>query len=295
MDDRSGESQLLDTENLPLDLGKLGTVTQADLVIPGVYEAVLENYEMGLGVEAFIVLQDAADISETAKQYGKADPDHPGFLVYSEDETGNTQYIIYYELARYKILHHLPIPEGEDLQSIAAFGREMYPGYFGGYPVPRLTPWGVTTRNKIIANGLFWLETEQCRRGLAVAYPKYDDLSDGARGLAVQFDDGLAYTEEQMPGYLFFREEDSCVPVYELSSVIPKEQLCCGINRFALMNAVYQYHPEYAALHNLTEQAGRNASAELLLQMLDIEIELNSPPERLISLTSQVGTEFITF
>ena len=123
MDDRSGESQLLDTENLPLDLGKLGTVTQADLVIPGVYEAVLENYEMGLGVEAFIVLQDAADISETAKQYGKADPDHPGFLVYSEDETGNTQYIIYYELARYKILHHLPIPEGEDLQSIAALGN----------------------------------------------------------------------------------------------------------------------------------------------------------------------------
>ena len=64
---------------------------------------------------------------------------------------------------------------------------------------------------------------------------------------------------------------------------------------FALMNAIYQHHPEYAALHNLTEQTGLNASAELLLQMMEVDIEPSSSPERLISLSSQAGTDFIVF
>lgn len=58
-------------------------------------------------VEAFIVLSNAEEISTAAKQYGKADPDYPGLLVYLGDETGNTEYIVGYELFRYQILHHL--------------------------------------------------------------------------------------------------------------------------------------------------------------------------------------------
>jgi len=33
------EIQLLSPENLPLDLGELGVVTEAEAIIPGVYEA----------------------------------------------------------------------------------------------------------------------------------------------------------------------------------------------------------------------------------------------------------------
>lgn len=289
------EAKLLGKENLPLDLGRLGMVTQAELVLPGIYDAVLKNEETGLGIEAYIVLQSAAGISDAAKQYGKADPEHPGFLVYSENETGNTRYIISYELVRYKILHHIPLLAEEDIRDTAAFGAEMYPGYFGGFPVPCQTPWGHTVRNKVIANGVFWLETERCQRGLAVAYPLYGDLSDGARGLAESLDDGSVCSDENMPQYLFFREADSSVPAYELISALQQEKLCCEINRLALMNAIYQHHPEYAALHNLTEQAGLNASAELLLQMLEVDIEPSSSPERLISLSSQAGTDFIVF
>lgn len=171
-------------ENLPLDLGQLGIVTEVELVMPGVYEAVLENSETGVAAEAYIVQKTAAGISATAKEYGQFDPDYPELLVYLENATGNTRYIIDYELFRYKMLHNLPLTEEESIRNIAAVGAEMYPGYFGSYPVPFLTPWGCTTRNKIITNGLFWIETDQRLRGLAVACPKYDDLSDGARGLA---------------------------------------------------------------------------------------------------------------
>lgn len=147
-------TDLLAPRNLPLELGELGTVTEAELIMPGVYDAILECSETGLAVEAFIVLSNAGEISAAAKRYGKTDSDYPDLLVYSENETGNTRYIVGYELFRYKILHHLPLLEGETIRGIAAVGAEMYPDYFGRYPVPFHTPWGCTTRHKIIANGL---------------------------------------------------------------------------------------------------------------------------------------------
>lgn len=289
------ETQLFAPENLPLDLDELGMVMEANLVIPGVYDAVLEQSETGLAIEAYIVLKNVTGLSDIAKKFGKPAPGYPCLLVYLEDEVGDTKYIIDYELFRHRILHRLPLPETDNIRSIAAIGAELYPGYFGYYPVPFLTPWGCTTRNKIIANGLYWLETERCQRGLAVAYPKYDDLSDGARGLAEQFDDGSARTNDQMPGYLFFRDEDSCVPLFELvfasnGSDVP------SINRAALMNAVYQFHPEYAAQYNMAEQAGANDGIGQFFHMLGFDdVELQSSPERLISLTAQAGTEFIDF
>ena len=289
------DMDLLSLGNLPLDLGDLGTVTEAALAMPGVYDAILECSETGLAVEAFIVLSNAGDISAKAKRYGKAVPDHPGLLLYLEDETGNTRYIVGYELYRYQILHHLPLPEGETIRSIAAAGAEMYPDYFGRYPVPFHTPWGCTTRHKIIANGLYWLETEQFQQGLAVACPKYDDLSDGARGLAERFLGGLAHTEGEMPGYLFFIETNSSVPLFELVSAIPKGQMCCEVNRAALMNAVYQHFPEYAAQHNLSEQAGLNDGLGQFLHTQGINMELKSAPERLICLTAEAGTQYIDF
>lgn len=286
------EMQIFAPEGLPLDLGELGVVTEADLVMPGVYDVILENSETGVVVEGFIVLRSAVDISDMAKRYGKSNPDYPELLIYTEDSTGNSRYIIGYELFRYRILHQLALPEGESIRSIAAIGAEMYPEYFGGYPVPLLTPWGYTTRNKVIANGLYWLETEQCQRGLALASPIYDDLSDGARGLAERYDND---SSEYAPAYLFFRESDSCVPLFELLSEMRKERLYCEINWAALMNAVYHCHPEYAAQHNLAEQVGLNDGFGRFLHTMGLEVELRSSPERLLSLTAQAGREFIDF
>lgn len=171
----------------------------------------------------------------------------------------------------------------------------MYPDYFGRYPVPFYTPWGCTTRHKIISNGLYWLETEQCRQGLAVACPKYDDLSDGARGLAELLHDDSSKADIVVPGYLFFTEANNSLPLFELVSAIPKEQLCCEVNRATLMNAVYQHFPEYAAQHNLAEQAGLNDGLGQFLHTQGIDVELKSDPERLISLTAEAGTQYIDF
>lgn len=61
------------------------------------------------------------------------------------------------------------------------------------------------------------------------------------------------------------------------------------------MNAVYLHFPEYAARHNLAEQAGLSNGLGQFLHTQGIDVELKSDPERLISLTAQVGTQFIDF
>jgi len=288
------ETKLLEPENLPLNLGELGIVTKAEIVMPGVYEAVLEQ-ETYLNVEAYIVLKSATGIPNSARRYGEKVEGYPDILLYKEGRNKNPRYIIAYELFRYKILHHLPLPKDETIQEIAAYGAEMYPDYFGDYPVPFLTPWGCTTRHKIIANGLFWLETEQCQRGLAVACPQYDDLSDGARGLAEKFSGSLAFLESQEPRYLFFREADSSVPLFELLSVKPAKQILSPLNGPALMNAIYQNHPEYAAMYNMAEQSGQNDGFGLFLNAVGIPSELHASKDCMIQLSPQAGTEYIEF
>lgn len=43
----------------PLDLGGLGIVIEAELVMPDVFDTVIEDRETGLAMEAFIVSQNA--------------------------------------------------------------------------------------------------------------------------------------------------------------------------------------------------------------------------------------------
>lgn len=275
----------------PLDLGGLGIVIEAELVMPDVFDTVIEDRETGLAMEAFIVSQNAENISAAAKRYGMTDPEYTELLVYREDSTGNTRYIIEYELFRYRVRNHLPTPDGDDIRTLAAIGAELYPEYFGRYPVPCLTPWGCTIRHKVLSSGLFWLETEQFQQGLAVAFPKYDDLSDGARGLAECGDDGPASTDGQIPAYLFFREHDSAVPLFELIIMVGKPELCRMIDRTALMNAIYLYHPEYAAQHNLAEQMGQNDGAGRFLQAQGFDLEPKSAPERFIAMSGGKGAQ----
>ncbi len=244
--------KLLEPDNLPWDLGELGIVNEAELVMPGVYDAVLER-KSRFTEEAFLVHRSAASISVSAKRYGQPVEDYPDYLVYMDSSEGNARYIINYELLRYKILHHLPLPKHDKILDIAIFGAEMYPDYFGLYPAPIWTPWGRTTRYMTIANGLFWLETERCQRGLAVAYPRYGDLSNGASGLAESFQSDMAFSG-QHPPHLFFREANSSVPLFELLSDIPDGQLVAPVDWAALMNAIWKYYPEYAIQFTLNEQ-----------------------------------------
>lgn len=295
-ENRPRETPMLTPDNLPLELGELGTVVEANPVMPGVYDAVLEQPDTALALEAYIVLKNTAEISDVAKRYGKAVPDYPEFLVYSEGEDGNARYIISYELSRYRITHQLPLPEDEIIRTTAAIGAEMYPEFFGRYPVPFFTPWGCTTRNEIIANGLFWLETERFHRGLAVAYPKFDDLSEEARNLAHPFDDGSASTNGGVPGYLFFSEVNSSIPLFELMALNSDKQLYRNVDKAALMNAIWKFHPEYAMSYNAQEQAGSHDVLGLLLYALGTEdVELEGSPDNMIAMSARAGFNFIKF
>lgn len=180
-------------------------------------------------------------------------------------------------------------------QHRSSISTGLYPKYFGRYLVPCQTPWGCTIRHRVLSSGLFWLETEQFRQGLAVAFPKYDDLSDGARGLAECGGDGPAPADGQTPAYLFFQEHDSAVPLLELIFMAGKPELCRVIDRAALMNAIYLYHPEYAAQHNLAEQMGRNDGIGQFLQAQGLDVEPTSVTERFISMSGGKGAQFIDF
>ena len=96
----------------------------------------LEQPETDLAIEAYIVLKNVTGLSDMAKKFGKPVPGYLGLLVYLEDDVGNTRYIVGYELFRYRILHRLPLPETDNIRSIAAIGAELYPGYFGNHPMP---------------------------------------------------------------------------------------------------------------------------------------------------------------
>ena len=264
------EIQLLSPENLPLDLGELGVVTEAEAIIPGVYEASMRQEGSLLLIETFIVLSEAPSISAAAKKYGKYDLDYPGLLVYGENCSVDSRCIIAYELCRYKKLHGIPLSPKDSMRISIAFGRELHPEYFGPYAVPQETPWGRTTRYKVIANGVFWLESEWCQRGLAVSFPVYDNISKEAAKLAVSFN-----PKWELP-YIFFLEEDSCVPVFELALSMAEGDLLCSIDPYALMNALYIQHPDYAVSKNAVEQAG---------------IHLGG----IVSFTPESGTEYISF
>lgn len=113
--------------------------------------------------------------------------------------------------------------------------------------------------------------------------------------LAETLDGSLTRTAPQMPGYLFFQAEDSCVPLFELTVTGGDIRLQCPLDRAALMNAIYQYHPEYAAQHNLAEQMGHNDGIGQFLQSQGVDVGLSCSPERLISWFGQIGTRFIDF
>ena len=257
--------------------------------------SLLLKEEANLIVHGFIVIRSISNLSDAVFHYGQMLPDYPDLFLYTENNTGNPCAIIDYELCRYKILNHIPLTENESIRETATYGAELYPDYFGPYPVPKLTPWGCTTRHKTITNGLFWIETELCQRGLAIACPKYEDLSAGARSLAEEFDDGFALPGQQEPGNIFFTESNSSVPLFELLLGIPAEQIVCPVDQAALMNAIYWYHPQYAAMYNSAEQAGLNDALGLLMNTLGVQTELQGNVDRVIRLSPQSGIEFIAF
>lgn len=234
--------------DLPFDLtDELGEIKAVELLSPGVYFLSSEMFP-----EIYVVTTDAPAISENARSYGKELPGHPDLRVYELDRPGSGRYIIDFELRRYRMKCHLPEFEGEDsLYTAALYGAEEHPEYFGGFPVPSLTPRGYTVRHKTILNGVYWLETDRCEELLAVCYPIWQaDISipEQNQGEQVEYD-GVRGIDTTM-GYLFFPKQRSAIPLYELSRTHAEIRESGVVNMAAVLNTICKFYPEYTTMHN---------------------------------------------
>jgi len=223
-------------------LGSLGKILTLERIIPGLYTASMKIPGEHIHVDAYFMRQNCPHISNAAKRYGKPVPNYPGLLMFIDERTSIPSHVVDYEVMRWKIQRGLPVDNNRHLRAIAACGAELYPDYFGAYPVPYITPWGYTTRHKMVVNGIFYLETDQCRRGLAIIFPIYDPLPDVTKEMAEHMD-------EPQPAYLFFQEKDACVPLFNLYNYISIE-MGRKLPEAELKNAICKHHPDYAQQFN---------------------------------------------
>jgi len=253
-------------------LGPLGKIVKLDEVFPGVYSASLKIPGERPCRAAYFMYQDCPNIPDSAKRYGRLVPGYRGLLMFMDERTSVPSYVVDYEILRCKLLHGMPVSEGENLRTIANTGAELYPDYFGPLPPPYKTPWGYTTRCKALTTGVFYLETDQFWRGMAINYTVSKCLSAGIiEKLAQRDEDG-----QGEPSYLFVREKDACVVFFEMLGQI--EEAGFYIPIAALKNAICESHPEYARRYN---QEMRDAGG---------------PPEvRFIVPDPSAGTDFFDF
>lgn len=291
--------EYLPLEKLPSELrDALGTISCAILECPGVYYIGVEpeDEDSPLADEYYVVEKDAPMISSEVKSYGKIIPGYPDFLLYSYMDRGSGRLLVEYEVGKYKVLNHIPLPPRETLHDIAAFATEKHPEYFGTYPVPMMTPWGYTLRHKAIDNGVYWIETDQCREVLAVNYTLRDDLSNISQLLSRQTIYDLQHGLSETKGYLFFSKQTSCIPLFELMMDSRSYWAESGtIDKAALMNAIWADYPEYATEYNMQEQRGQHDLLGRIRQDFNSDVKLKSSVDNMIIHTPQAGTYFFGF
>lgn len=267
----------MEKEQLPFQISEAdwGEVRAVDEVCPGVYYLATSDGDHPFCREFYAVLQEAVPriISEEAFSY-----DQPAGLVrLFEYEVENSGWpVISFEVKRYRVIHGLPLDKYDSLYASAIYAAEHYTDYFGGMLPPRNTPYGLTTRVKKVAEGVFFLDTLQCQWLLAVASPIWlTDFSDFVRGVGEFCKDDCEAGEEEAK-YLFFRR-DRCAPaIYELLVCSDYQGLTKYIHsKECLETQLYQRFPEYVIWNNGNELSGHGKGDILndLLAMLGCPLE----------------------
>ena len=283
--------------SLPYDIEDVvGEISAVEPLCPGVYYVAAHNLETGLPHEYYIADTRIAPLSKQARSYGtpvESDDSLMWFLL--EDEQGGSP-VVKYEVQKYRATNNLPPLEGDNVLLTAVYGMELYPEYFGDYPVPALTPRGATTRHKRLACGVYVLETESFERMIAICYPIWScDLSDYTLKQAEQLDSDARQGIDSTLGYLFFSERAGCLALFELWKWYDEFMTSGLIDRAAMMNAIWHNHPEYAAIFNKQEQEGLNDGAAHFWRWLGYDVEPERKEENLICLMPDAGTEYLQF
>lgn len=287
----------INPKNLPFNVRdcrkEMGLVKSAIMKCPGVYFlhtfATADHYT---GSNFYIVTENAP-ISAEARAYGKKLATHPELLLYQCEGEDYGYKVIEYEIMKFYIKNDLPYAADEDIHSFAAFGMEVCPSYFGTFPTPMLTPWGYTTRYKVLHPGVFWIETAQCVTTVAVSNVMRDDVSDEVYNLSVltQFDQ--EHGIEQTMGYFFFQEKDMALIIFELMQA--REEEWAMVDKAALMNAIWTNHPTYAMKYNSREEHGGNDHFGLIMRQFDPSYELAGSADNMITLSPDSDTVYFRF
>lgn len=286
------ERQIMDSERLALLGSELGEIQRCEQLCPGIYYVCVQpNSDLGqFCSEYYIVLEDAPIPREvmllgTPLQYIDG-------LCYELGTGNGSRTAVEYELCKYAIDHGLPVPEGITLHETAMDGMELCPQYFGCFPVPTLTPWGRTLRHKVLENGITWIETDQRMETLALCNPIWStELSDRAQGYGQQIE---RHQEDDM-AYLFFSRTASSTAIFELLLKRPEWATSGLIRRPELMNAIWEFSPQYVTSHNAQVQEGLFDTAGLMVYAMDGDAELSSEAENMITYSTGIGTDFIGF
>ena len=280
-------------EDIAYDLGE---IKAAEQICPGVYYVSVRDLETGFPHEYYIAHKGEAPLSAQAKAYGTpmdCDKNLLAFLL--ENEKGGGK-VVKYEVQKYRATHHMPMLNDEAILVTAIYGMEHYPEYFGDFPVPALTPRGATLRHRRLVCGVYALETVSFERMIAVCYPVWScDLSDYTLAQAEQLDSDVRQGIDSTLGYMFFPENAGCLALFELWKWYDEIMASGLIDRAAMMNAIWQNHPEYAALFNRQEQEGLNDSAAHFWRWLGYDVEPKSDEGSLILFTSDAGTDYLRF
>ena len=294
--------------------GVYGDVILSEEQCPGVYYLACREDENERPKELVVVERGCPHISAAAKAYGSPLDGHDDLLVYDFNAMGGGREVVLYEAYRYLTLHGLPIPDENTLLTSAAYSAADYPKYFGATPAPTVTPQGYLTRYIALADGIFALETDTGARLIAVAGTIWRlELQDTTISLGMKVGNS-PHTEISMDGaalaggavetgvgaeipvevqFLFFSEEDGCLALFELLPAHDALLRSAQLDWLALMNAIWQYHPDYALTHNLREQQGLNDILGQILKDVGIEYDPHGSAENMVALSPEAGTEYV--
>lgn len=283
-------------KDFPYDVeDDIGELSAAEELFPGVYYVANSGGGSRFAKEYYLADAKNSRLSDSAKAFGTPLPHHPDLLAYALDGGGGGYMAVKYEWFRYCTARRLPLPDGETLHTVSAFGMELCPAYFGDFPVPSATPMGFTLRYKPLMPGVFAIETDQCQKVIAVCYPVWSaEFSNAVIEAGSQMDvDRLSGIHNTL-GFLFFSLTPGSLAIFELSKAHRQELKASGLlDMSALMNALWEFYPEYAAMYNLQEQAGLHDGLGLLMRSLGEEMELSRSDENMIAVSPGVGTSYL--
>lgn len=244
--------------------------------------------------ELVVVERDCPHISAAAKVYGSPLDGHDDLIVYDYNAERGGREVVLYEAYRYLVRNKLPIPDGSTLLSSAAYYADDYPEYFGLIPAPVVTPRGFMTRYRTLTNGIFAMETDTGARLIAITGIFWSlELQDTTKALGMKVANLSGNKIPVEVQYLFFTEEDGCLALFELLPAHRALTTSARLDKLALMNAIWRYHPEYALAHNLREQQGLNDMLGLILNDAGFECELSGSAKNMIALSDKAGTEYV--